>query len=46
MQDYHGAFAQGFDEGRDIVEPEPVRRVAKKAATASADREQIRAPWA
>jgi hypothetical protein len=35
MEDYHGAFAHGFDQGRDIVEPEPVRRVAKKAATAS-----------
>jgi uncharacterized protein (DUF2252 family) len=33
MHDYHGAFA--LDENRDIVEPEPVRRVAKKAATAS-----------
>ena len=35
MEDYHGAFAHGFDESRDIEEPEPVRRVAKKAATAS-----------
>ena len=35
VEDYHGAFAHGFDGGRDIVEPEPVRRVAKKAATAS-----------
>ena len=35
MQDYHGAFAHGFDESRDVEEPEPVRRVAKKAATAS-----------
>ena len=35
MKDYHGAFAHGFDESRDIEEPEPVRRVAKKAATAS-----------
>jgi uncharacterized protein (DUF2252 family) len=35
MEDYHGAFARGFDESRDIEEPEPVRRVAKKAATAS-----------
>jgi uncharacterized protein (DUF2252 family) len=35
MEDYHGAFARGFDGSRDIKEPEPVRRVAKKAATAS-----------
>jgi uncharacterized protein (DUF2252 family) len=35
MEDYHGAFAHGFVESRDIEEPEPVRRVAKKAATAS-----------
>ena len=35
MTDYHGAFAHGFDESRGIEEPEPVRRVAKKAATAS-----------
>ena len=35
MSDYHGAFAPDFDENRDIEEPEPVRRVAKKAATAS-----------
>ena len=35
LEDYHGAFAHGFDESRDIEEPEPVRRVAKKAATAS-----------
>ena len=35
MEDYHGAFAHGFDESRDIKEPEPMRRVAKKAATAS-----------
>jgi uncharacterized protein (DUF2252 family) len=30
MKDYHGAFAHGFDESRDVEEPEPVRRVAKK----------------
>ena len=36
MDDYHGAFA--LDENRDIVEPEPVRRVAKKAARASRNR--------
>jgi uncharacterized protein (DUF2252 family) len=35
MEDYQRAFAPGFDENRDIEEPEPVRRVAKKAATAS-----------
>jgi uncharacterized protein (DUF2252 family) len=35
MQGYQGAFTHGFDERRDIKEPEPVRRVAKKAATAS-----------
>ena len=34
MEDYHGAVARNF-ESRDIDEPEPVRRVAKKAATAS-----------
>ena len=33
MHDYHGAFA--IDENRDVVEPDPVRRVAKKAASAS-----------
>jgi uncharacterized protein (DUF2252 family) len=35
MDNYHGAFAPDFDENRDLEEPEPVRRVAKKAATAS-----------
>ena len=35
MSDYHGAFAHDFDENRDIKEPEPVRRVVKRAATAS-----------
>jgi uncharacterized protein (DUF2252 family) len=35
MHDYDGAFAPNFDENRDLEEPEPVRRVAKKAATAS-----------
>jgi uncharacterized protein (DUF2252 family) len=35
MHDYHRAFAPDFDENRDLEEPEPVRRVAKKAATAS-----------
>jgi uncharacterized protein (DUF2252 family) len=34
MKDYHGAFAHGFDESH-IEEPAPVRRVAKKAGTAS-----------
>jgi uncharacterized protein (DUF2252 family) len=35
MHEYHWAFAPNFDENRDLEEPEPVRRVAKKAATAS-----------
>jgi uncharacterized protein (DUF2252 family) len=35
MSDYRGAFAHDFDENRDIKEPEPVRRVVKRAATAS-----------
>jgi uncharacterized protein (DUF2252 family) len=35
MDNYHGAFALDFDENRDIKEPKPIRRVAKKAATAS-----------
>jgi uncharacterized protein (DUF2252 family) len=35
MHDYQGAFAHDFDENRDIEQPESVRRVAKKAATAS-----------
>jgi hypothetical protein len=35
MESYHGAFSHGFDRSRDVEEPQPVRRVAKKAATAS-----------
>jgi uncharacterized protein (DUF2252 family) len=35
MVNYRGAFTQGFDEIREVEEPEPVRRVLKKAATAS-----------
>jgi uncharacterized protein (DUF2252 family) len=35
ISDYHGAFAHDFDENRDIEQPEPIRRVAKKAANAS-----------
>jgi hypothetical protein len=35
MHEYHGAFAPNYDENRDLEEPEPVRRVAKKAAMAS-----------
>jgi uncharacterized protein (DUF2252 family) len=35
MDDYHGAFGPDFDENRDIKEAGPIRRVAKKAATAS-----------
>jgi uncharacterized protein (DUF2252 family) len=35
MRDYQGAFAHDFDENRDIEQPESIRRVAKKAATAS-----------
>jgi uncharacterized protein (DUF2252 family) len=35
MHDYQGAFAQDFDENRDIEQPESVRRVARNAATAS-----------
>jgi len=35
MEDYHRAFAPNFDEKRDITVPQSIRRVAKKAATAS-----------
>jgi uncharacterized protein (DUF2252 family) len=35
MHDYHRVFAPDFDENRDREDPEPIRRVAKKAATAS-----------
>jgi uncharacterized protein (DUF2252 family) len=35
MSEYHEAFAHDFDENRDIEQPESIRRVAKKAATAS-----------
>ena len=35
MNDYSGAFAHDFDENHDVEEPKPVRRVAKRAATAS-----------
>jgi uncharacterized protein (DUF2252 family) len=35
MSEYHQAFAPGFDENREVEEPEPIRRVSKKAATAS-----------
>ena len=35
MSEYHEAFAHDFDENHDVEEPKPVRRVAKRAATAS-----------
>lgn len=35
VQEYHRAFAPEFDKKHDIEEPQPIRRVAKKAATAS-----------
>ena len=35
MEEYHRAFAPGFDEKRYIEESQSIRRVAKKAATAS-----------
>ena len=35
MSEYHHAFAPGFDEDREVEEPEPIGRVSKEAATAS-----------
>jgi uncharacterized protein (DUF2252 family) len=35
MMEYHRAFAPGFDAKRDLEPPRSIRRVAKKAATAS-----------
>jgi uncharacterized protein (DUF2252 family) len=35
MSNYHDAFARDFDKDHDIEQPGAIRRVAKKAATAS-----------